>query len=194
MIIAFLGVDGSGKSTVIEQFTRKVHSDWSEIKYIHFRPNLFLKSSSNGPVTNPHEGKSRGLFVSMIKSIYFIIEYNVAFIFNYFNPGQLIIYDRYSYDIIADPQRTKFSLPSWLSRAMIWIIPSPNLIFYLHAPVDVLYERKKEINKSDLSAILDKYLILSKVHKFHEIDTNTPLEETIDKILLIYYKSTNSSV
>jgi thymidylate kinase len=186
MIIAFLGVDGSGKSTVIKEFTKKASSSWSEIRYIHFRPNLFQKNISNTPITKPHAGKSRGLFMSIIKIIYFIVEYNIAFIQNYFKPNQLIIYDRYCYDIIADPKRTKFTLPLKFSNFMMNLIPSPDLIYYLYAPIDILYDRKQEINKSDLKLIHENYLFLSKINNFHEVNTNASLEITINNILLIY--------
>lgn len=191
MIIAFLGVDGSGKSTVIKEFTQNVSSDWSEVRYIHFRPNLFQKDITDTPITKPHEGKSRGLFMSIIKILYFIAEYNIAFILNCFKPNQLIIYDRYCYDIIADPKRTKFTLPSRFSNFMINFIPTPDLVYYMYAPIDILYDRKKEIDKSDLKQIHEKYLFLSKINKFYEINTNVPLVNTMDQIYSIYNRETN---
>ena len=45
MVIAFLGVDGSGKSTIINKFIDHVNNDWSEIKYVHFRPAYLLKKN-----------------------------------------------------------------------------------------------------------------------------------------------------
>ena len=57
--IAFLGADGSGKSTIINKFVKTVSPDWNKLSYVHFRPNYFTKNSRNqAPVTDPHSGKS----------------------------------------------------------------------------------------------------------------------------------------
>ena len=146
MIIVFLGVDGSGKSTIIKDFCNEIQDQWTEIKYVHFRPSYFIKNNkNNNPITNPHEGSNRGTIMSLIKLLYFILEYNYAFLMHYRKPGQLVIFDRYYYDILADPKRVKVSLPTWAINFLMKFIPSPDLVFYLFAPLDVLYERKKEI-------------------------------------------------
>ena len=71
MVIAFLGVDGSGKSTIIENFLRHIDSEWPGITYVHFRPTFILKGGTQDtPVLDPHGGQSKGLLMSIIKLLY----------------------------------------------------------------------------------------------------------------------------
>ena len=187
MIIVFLGVDGSGKSTIIKDFCNEIENEWTEIKYVHFRPSYIVKShENNNPITNPHEGPNRGPIMSIIKLLYFILEYNYAFLMHYRKPGQLVIFDRYYYDILADPQRVKISLPAWVINFLMNFIPSPDLVFYLFAPVDILYERKKEKRKNDLKKILVKYSSLADIHNFYKISTENSIQSSLSDIKLIY--------
>lgn len=190
MVIVFLGADGSGKTTIIRHFLNKINGDWSEIKYVHFRPSYILKTNTdNGQVTNPHGGKQPGFIFSMIKLLYFVLEYNYAFWFFYRKPGQLVLFDRYYYDVLADPKRVKCSSPQWILTIIKRFIPKPDLVFYLHAPVDEIYKRKKEIDKNELSKILFSYLNLVEKYKFYKIRTDDSVQNSLDQILKIYKKN-----
>ena len=190
MLVVFLGVDGSGKSTVIDNFVNHVSNEWSEIKYVHFRPTyLFKGDTSVEPVTNPHEGRSRGLIMSLLKLLYFVIEYNYAFYIHYRKPDQLVVFDRYYYDVLADPKRTKISVPRWVLKLFTRLIPTPDLVFYLYASIDVLYERKKEIDRKDLKNILLIYSSLVETYNFHKISSENPIQVTLSEIISIYKKA-----
>jgi thymidylate kinase len=189
MIVVFLGADGSGKSTIINSFVDEINCDWLEIKYVHFRPTYLLKRKrDNVSVTDPHAGKSRGFMVSLLKLLLFTFEYNYAFYFHYRKENQLVIFDRYFYDILADPKRVKISLPPWIIRFFEKLIPTPDIVFYLHAPVDILYGRKQEISKNELYKILQKYSNMAEIYNFNSISTEEPLKNTLKKILIIYKK------
>lgn len=187
MLIVFLGVDGSGKSTVINSFVNHISNEWSEIKYVHFRPTYLLRGNANDkPVTNPHEGKSRGLIMSLLKLLLFAIEYNYAFYVHYRKPDQLVVFDRYYYDILADPKRAKVSAPNWVVKIFERLIPTPDITFYLHASADVLYGRKQEIARDDLENILRNYSSMADTYNFYKISSETSIQVTLSEILSIY--------
>ena len=61
IIISFMGVDGSGKSTLIELLRMKLKNKFRKIKYIHLRPYLILLDKSTVQ-SNPHNSKQLGQF------------------------------------------------------------------------------------------------------------------------------------
>jgi len=54
IVISFMGVDGSGKSTLIELLKKKLKNKFRKIKYIHLRPYLILldKNTIQANLTN----------------------------------------------------------------------------------------------------------------------------------------------
>jgi thymidylate kinase len=187
MIIAFLGADGSGKSTVINRFLDYVSDDWAEVKYVHFRPTYFVKGSmSQEAVTNPHEGESMGPVMSLLKLLLFVLEYNWAFYIHYRKPDQLIIFDRYYHDVLADPARIKVSSPFWLVKSIEKLIPKPDVVLYLSASVETLYSRKQEVEREALEQIAKRYLDLAKYYSFHTVSSETSLDITMDNVFSIY--------
>ena len=56
IIVSFMGVDGSGKSTLIELLKKKLKNKFRKIKYIHLRPYLILLDKSTVQA-NPHKSK-----------------------------------------------------------------------------------------------------------------------------------------
>ena len=72
-IIVFLGVDGSGKSTLINSIVKK---NKLKFKQIHFTPDYFRNKKVQ--TVNPHLKKKRGKLFSLLKLIYWIINYKLV--------------------------------------------------------------------------------------------------------------------
>ena len=63
-IISFMGVDGSGKSTLIQKLKKQF-----KIKYLHLRPYFFI-TDKRTIIKNPHKKKNlQSTFVSFLKLI-----------------------------------------------------------------------------------------------------------------------------
>ena len=79
--IAILGPDGSGKSTLIEALKTT-----REINYFHLKPR---KASGGPPVAHPHSRAPYNSFISFIKIIYLVVQYNVLWFKNiHLNPSE----------------------------------------------------------------------------------------------------------
>ena len=71
LVIAFMGVDGSGKSTIISNLKSLLDEKYDNIIINHLKPNLF---GINRPIqsNNPHSQPLRSSLFSLLKIIYWM--------------------------------------------------------------------------------------------------------------------------
>ena len=172
--IIFLGVDGTGKSTLINSVYKK---NKKKFEKIHFAPDYFKKK--NKPITNPHQQIKRSMVFSFFKIIYWIINYQIFTILNY-NSKKIYIFDRYIYDVMIDPLRYRFSLSKIVITKIIKFAIKPDLIVLLTGNPKKIYSRKKELTLKDTIELNDKYIKFVKkfdvkiiLNCLYDIDTNT---------------------
>lgn len=194
--VAFLGTDGSGKSTLIEKvkptFCQMMHHP---IEYHHLRPGLLPslarlmgKSAMEGPVTNPHGGKTAGWISSLVRFFYYYIDYTLGYFIKIFpwlvKCPTLVICDRYYYEYMIDPRRCAVKLPSGMARFFSWFIPKPDLILCLGGDPEKIYARKPETSLEEVRrqvAALKKFCDGNKRAVW--IDTTASLQESMDAVL-----------
>lgn len=149
IIIVFLGPDGSGKSSVIEQIIPILSPKFQRTCYIHLHPRFGIKAKGKStPVTNPHGQLSRGLLSSTAKLLYFLNVYCFGYLLK-IRPmmiqNTLVIFDRYYHDLLVDPIRYRYGGPMWFARWVAKLIPKPDFFILLDAPPEVLQSRKQEV-------------------------------------------------
>lgn len=151
-IIVFLGVDGSGKSTLINSIVKK-----NKLKFekIHFTPDYFRNKKVQ--TVNPHLKKKRGKLFSFLKLIYWIINYKLFEIVNY-KSHKIFFFDRYLSDIIIDPLRYRFSLPAKITNQVIKFMLKPDLIILLRGSPHEIYSRKQELKLKEIIKLNNKYI------------------------------------
>jgi thymidylate kinase len=66
------------------------------------------------------------------------------------NRSSLIIGDRWMYGYIVQPAALRYQGPDALARAVLRLLPRPNLIVNLVAPPHVIRERKQELTLSQI--------------------------------------------
>ena len=155
--IAFLGADGSGKSTIIEKIKPALNDAFhNAVYYEHMRPNklpsiarLMGKVEFNGPVSNPHSSPSSGFLGSLMRWSYYMLDYTFGFYLKIW-PKKAIrscvwVFDRYYYDYLIDPKRGRIKLPRWILKVGQFIIPEPDLILCLGTDAASIHKRKPEL-------------------------------------------------
>lgn len=155
--VAVLGTDGSGKSTIIEgirsPLERALHT---RMLYGHLRPNLLPslarllgRPESEGPVTDPHGSKPSGFGGSLLRITYYSIDYILGYWFKVFpllvKRPTIWVFDRYFYDYLIDPRRSRVSLPKWIVKLCSVFIPRADIILCLGAEPEIVHARKPEI-------------------------------------------------
>ena len=162
LVISFMGVDGSGKSTLIKKLNERLKKSSLKIKNLHLRPYFFLTDTSTVN-SNPHDQKPpSSQLISLIKILKWFFIYHIFFIMNLNKKNQLIIFDRYAHDLLIDRIRYRHSLSLKLTRKILDYFPEPDLWVFLKAPINILEKRKRELPRKELKSQGKKYIEFAK--------------------------------
>ena len=187
IVLTFTGVDGSGKSSLINKITAFLNrSNTNKIRYIHLYPKLadfylFRPPSTNSvsnlnipyqkPVYSTLKSSLKLLYLSFLTWIYFVFIFLV-------DRKSIIIFDRYLYDIIIDPERARIRFNHIVLRLFVFFIPSFPISFFLNGSPSSLAKRKSEQTREQIVNIYIRYNRLLRSQDLIIIDTvqNTPSE------------------
>ena len=184
IVVSFMGVDGSGKSTLIELLRKKLKNKFRKIKYIHLRPYLILLDKSTVQ-SNHHNSKATWpMLLNFFRILYWLIIYRFFFYLFANNSKQLIIFDRYAHDLMIDPIRYKFNPPNRVTKFILNLFQNPTHWIVLNAPIKVLEKRKKELPTRELKKQIRSYLNFAKQRKNSiVVNTNNSLQSSLSLII-----------
>jgi thymidylate kinase len=100
--------------------------------------------------------------------------------------SSLIIFDRYYYDMVADPARYRYGGPRRLLEVLSRVAPHPDLTLLLDAPADVIVDRKGELTLHEAEHLRGSYLsVCARVKNVHRLDATQPAEAVLTEAKLI---------
>ncbi len=161
LCVVVLGPDGAGKSTILDLLAAEPPS-WSTGAVLrHLKPSVIHRQTKD--TSDPHGVPPRGLVSSVIKCFYWLFEYTAGY-YLFVRPdreaGKLVLFDRYLLDVLVDSRRYRYGGPKWLTKLLWRVVPKPDLVLLLHAPVDVLLARKQELPRDEMERQLTAYVEL----------------------------------
>ena len=197
--------DGSGKTTFLEKLLEEIDfffvNDKSDNRchVYHFRPNLLPNLGAIGEnvgikeqdknFTNPHRSKPAGGLSSFVRISYYWLDYVLGYNLYVRQDVQFdrfSVFDRYSYDLIADPARTRLDLPLWVRKLFVKLMPHPKVVFYLDADPAVVFGRKQELQLDEIARQQIVYRALAETHdRFFSLDANRPAEKSANEALQV---------
>lgn len=211
LMVAVLGVDGAGKSTVMAMLERDLGPAFWSTKQYHGRalesPLRWTKrvreqrrlrdaedaSGQPGkPPRNPHAKHLRGLGLSLVKLGLWWADFTVLGYALDVHPrlrrSALVLFDRYYQDLLVDPRRHRYGGPLWLARFAQRFFPRPDLTLLLDAEPEVLHARKREVTLAETARQRNAYLELVRaLPNGHVVDASRPPNEVgaeVERIIL----------
>ena len=204
-VIAIIAPDGAGKTTFLDGLKNKIENYYvsdendEKIHLYHFRPELFPNLGEMGEkvgvmeqdrdFTNPHRGGTANPVSSFFRISYYTLDYLIGwqkYIRQDVQYDKFSIFDRYSYDLLVDPIRTKLNLPRWMRRFFVWLTPKPPLVFVLCARPQIIYERKQELEFDEIERQMKEYSKLAETKKrFVKINAEVSTDEMTDEAIQI---------
>jgi len=216
LIITFSGVDGAGKSTIIERtkelFEKKFRK---KVVVIRHRPSLFPilsaitlgkeQAEKNAANNLPRKGNNSSFLSSLLRFFYYFFDYLIGQFYVYIKHvlrGEIVLYDRYYFDFINDSVRSNIRLPKSLLKLGYWFLLKPQLNFFLYADPEIILSRKRELEADTIVQLTQDYLALfyelekrgkGRYFPIENIDISSTLEMISEKIQDKILKDENSN-
>lgn len=190
-IVAFIGPDGAGKSTLIDRCLGHLVQEYPGFVFTrrHLRPGIIgrlknhtSRSQDHKHAIDPHSLDTYNWLASSIKTYLLASDYLIGYMLARVKcivRDEVIFYDRYFYDLMVDPVRLRLQASPIRLVKILTRFMAPDLTLILRAEADVLSGRCGELmyaeyqmqNKrlDDLKALLDQAVV---------IDTGKPIEES----------------
>lgn len=182
VVITFSGVDGAGKSTIIEHTKNLLEKKFRrKVVVIRHRPSLLpilsaithgkAQAESNAASKLPRQGTNQSIISSLLRFGYYYADYLFGQFYIYIKyvlRGDVVLYDRYYFDFINDSLRSNIRLPRWFTKAGYALLMQPKLNFFLYADADTILSRKKELDAEAINQLTSAYLAL-----FSELNTKS---------------------
>ncbi|GAA3619021.1 hypothetical protein [Flavivirga jejuensis] len=189
--ISFLGPDGSGKSTIIDGLTHKT-LPFRKTTYFHLKP--IITNNKSIATVNPHECAPYSKLKSYVKLLFFVYQYNLGWLKNIYLlkiKSTLVIFDRYYDDLIVDKKRYRYGGSKRVAKLIRFFIRKPELYFILTTNADVIYNRKQEVEFSELQAQIKNYKALTNGKQYYHIDVNRSPDSIVKDVYSILMKKMN---
>ncbi|MEM6262699.1 MAG: hypothetical protein AAGI38_09350 [Bacteroidota bacterium] len=212
-LITFSGVDGAGKSTVLEHTRKLLEEKYRrEVTVLRQRPGILpilsalkygaKEAEKRAAERLPRTGQNNSFISSLMRFAYYYCDYQIGqwwVRIKYRRKNSVILYDRYYFDFMADGRRNNLKLPKWLLHAGFRFVTKPGLNFLLFADPEVILARKQELSESAIIELTQAYQEVFKKldqaypgNQYHCIN-NLHLEATLNLIEKGYVNSTRST-
>lgn len=137
-IITVIGIDGSGKSTLIDKLGYQSFHFYNGVK----------KSKKTESTTSKRKFSKERFFLGTILKIY--IPNLISYIKHKFTGKSTLVFDRYTFDYLILLKKKK-SFYNNILYFLFYFFPLPDKVVFLEVEPEVAFERKQEFDIKYLS-------------------------------------------
>ncbi|WP_159434776.1 dTMP kinase [Rubritalea squalenifaciens] len=191
VFIVFEGADGVGKSSVI----RKAMTALPEVLCVkepvmfHWKPRrkAFGNSLEPNSAVDPRSSEKRGKLLSLCYLAYHWLGFWAGWLTGIYPRlirNQLVVGDRYIYDMYFDPERFRLDVPEWVLDLLVKCLPRPHLLISLLGSPEIIRARKQELSLEEISHYQDKLEEFGRGKRWClTLDANASLEEVVQELV-----------
>ena len=192
MLITFCGLDGCGKTTLINHLVAYLQNQGIN-PVLTKQPTPFVRQSAifrtymDEPNHDAYSYRSLSLLAASdrIQHVHSVVEPALK-------AGKVVISDRYFYSCLANLRARGYVEDQWIYEIAESMF-KPDLAFFIDAPVEVavsrVRERENERNRyidMDLQYHLrDEYRLIATAENAPILDSTKTIEETLEKLYLL---------
>jgi thymidylate kinase len=151
-VIVIAGPDGAGKSTLSSALPAAAFGA-APVLHVHHRFRVLPhRENSDVDITRPQDQRPYPPWLSWAKSVYLFVDYQLGWqlrVRPFVTRGGWVILERGWWDVAIDQRRYRLQSSAWLLRAMGRLLPRPDLVIILTAPVQTLLSRKAELSPAE---------------------------------------------
>ncbi len=184
--VTFTGVDGAGKSTILENVKQQLEGKYRhQVKVLRHRPSLLpiLSSLLHGKKaaeqkaasTLPRQGTNNSLISSLLRFSYYFADYLFGrpyIYYRYNSRGITVLYDRYYFDFIVDSRRSNIRVSPALVKKGYVLLSKPEVNVFLYASPEEILKRKQELKEEDIRTMTSDYRTL-----FEDLEKRYPNQQ-----------------
>ena len=209
LFICLIGPDGAGKSSIAGSLSwdefgfesmATYHGHFRILPSLKFYYNRFaaivglrrMEEPTSVEAARSVDDNPLGFLRAMITVLYYTFEYILGHVVILEGKARrkLIVFDRYFYDYVTSPRFRR--VPRFLIRAILRIIPKPDLLICLEGNPGVIYERKRELSYSTLLELQDSYRrIADSFPNGYVCRSDTPFEVTLREVKALIIQRLN---
>ena len=200
LLVAFLGPDGSGKTTLALSLAS---NDIFPSRYVYMGADNYilptnhliekiskvLRKKHNTPKMTERKLHILNRFLRYLKEttklIHDMAEFLTRYLFlsyRFYRKGCLVINDRYIYDLLLD--RERFGRHPIIQKVILKILPKPDLLLFLEASTRTMHQRKGEHSLETLESMRQGYRSLQKhFHNLQIIETDNAVTSSLNEVI-----------